>query len=297
VGRLELTQRKILIISGSRGEYGYIRPVIRRIEAEPDLSYEIVATNMHLLPDFGHTIREIEKDGFRVGYRPSMTLAGFTPGTMMKSLSVFGLSLTDILEQYEPTFVLLAGDRGEQLIGAIAGALHGIPVAHIQAGELSGNIDGLSRHAIARFAHIHFAANEDAAERLRKTGEQDFRIFNVGAPQLDEFLEGNIVDKRTIYERYRLDPDRPFILVVHHPVTEEFRSAGAQAEATLTAVNKIGLDAVVIYPNSDAGSSATQSAISKFQNPKLRAHRSVRREEYAGLMAAAAVIVGNSSSG
>src|SRR5258707_518106 len=156
MGRSGLKHRKILIISGSRGEYGYVRPVIRRIEAEPDLSYEIVATNMHLLPEFGFTIRDIEKDGFHIGYRPSMTLAGYTPTTMMKSLCVLGLSLTDILEQYTPTFVLLAGDRGEQLIAAIAGAHLGIPVAHIQAGEVSGNIDGLSRHAIARFSHIHF---------------------------------------------------------------------------------------------------------------------------------------------
>lgn len=292
-----MKHRKILIISGSRGEYGYVRPVIRRIETEPDLSYEIVATNMHLLPEFGFTIRDIERDGFHIGYRPSMTLEGYTPATMMKSLCVLGLSLTDILEQYSPTFVLLAGDRGEQLIAAIAGAHLGIPVAHIQAGEVSGNIDGLSRHAIARFSHIHFAANEDAAQRLGKMGEQGFRIFNVGAPQLDEFLEGQVIDRKTICERYRLDPDRPFILVLHHPVTEEFASAGAQAEATLAAVNKIGLDAVVIYPNSDAGSSAIQSAIEKFQNPKLRTHRSVRREEYAGLMATASVIVGNSSSG
>lgn len=289
--------RKVLIITGSRGEYGYIRPVIRRIARDDSLDYEVVATNMHLLPDFGMTIQDIEKDNFKVQYRPAMTLAGFTPATMLKSLSVFGMSLTDILEQSQPTFILLAGDRGEQLIGAIAGAHLGVPVAHIQAGELSGNIDGLSRHAIGRFAHIHFAANDDAAARLKKSGEQSFRIFNVGAPQLDEFLQGQVVDRKTIFERYNLAPDRPFLLVVHHPVTEEFASAGVQAEATLAAANRTGLDCVVIYPNSDAGSTAIQSAIGKFQNPKMRAYRSVPREEYAGLMSAAAVLVGNSSSG
>ena len=252
---------------------------------------------MHLLPEFGMTIREFEKDRIPIAYRPPVTLAGYTPATMMKSLSLFGLSLTDILEQSEPNLLLLAGDRGEQLIGAIAAAHLGIPVAHIQAGERSGNIDGLSRHAIARFAHIHFAANEDAAERLRKSGEQPFRIFNVGAPQLDEFLEGCVFDRKAICEKFRLDPHKAFLLVVLHPVTEEYASAGTEAESTLAAVNKTGLDAVLIYPNSDAGSSAIQAAIRKHQNPKLRVHRSVPREEYASLMAAAAVIVGNSSSG
>jgi UDP-hydrolysing UDP-N-acetyl-D-glucosamine 2-epimerase len=285
-----------LLITGSRGEYGYIRPVIRQIERAPDLGYEIVATNMHLLPEFGLTIREFEADNIPVAYRPPTTLAGYTTATMMKSLSLFGISLTDILEQANPDIILLAGDRGEQLIAAIAGAHLGIPVAHIQAGERSGNIDGLARHAIARFAHIHFAANDDAAERLRRSGEQPFRVFNVGAPQLDELLNGEVTDRRTIEEKYRLDPG-PFVLVVLHPVTEEFSSAGLQAEATFAAVNEIGLQTVVIYPNSDAGSTAIQSALQKFQNPKLRVHRSVPRHEYAGLMAAAATMVGNSSSG
>jgi UDP-hydrolysing UDP-N-acetyl-D-glucosamine 2-epimerase len=289
--------RRILIITGSRGEYGYIRPVIRAIEREPSLRYEVLATNMHLLPEFGFTVREFERDGIEVAYRPAVTLAGYTPATMMKSLSLFGISITDILEQSAPDFILLAGDRGEQLVAAIAGAHLGIPVAHIQAGERSGNIDGLSRHAIARFAHIHFAANDDAAERLRKSGEQEFRIFNVGAPQLDEFLEDRILDRAALCEKFRLDQKKPFLLVVHHPVTEEFGSAGAQAEEVLTAVNETGLDAVVIYPNSDAGSSAIQAAIRKLQHPRLRIHRSLPREEYASLMAEASVLVGNSSSG
>ncbi len=297
MGGPRLKQRKILLITGSRGEYGYIRPVIRQIERAPGLGYEIVATNMHLLPEFGLTIREFEADNIPVAYRPPTTLAGYTTATMMKSLSLFGISLTDILEQATPDIILLAGDRGEQLIAAIAGAHLGIPVAHIQAGERSGNIDGLSRHAIARFAHIHFAANEDAAERLRRSGEQDFRIFNVGAPQLDELLNGEVADRRAINEKYRLDPAQPFVLVVLHPVTEESSSSGLQAEATLAAVNEIGQQTVVIYPNSDAGSTAIQSALQKFQNPKLRVHRSVPRHEYAGLMAAAATMVGNSSSG
>ena len=190
--------RKILLISGSRGEYGYIRPILRIIENDPDLEYEIVATNMHLLPDFGFSINAFEEDGFLVKHKPLMTLAGYTPESMVKSMGVFALSITDILQSSKPDLILLAGDRGEQFIGAMAGAHLNIPVAHIQAGEISGNIDGLTRHAIARYSHIHFAANKDAANRLVKSGEQPERVFNVGAPQLDEFVRGDFTSEEKI---------------------------------------------------------------------------------------------------
>src|SRR5579871_18634 len=106
MGRSELSPRKILVISGSRGEYGYIRPVIRQIEHEPSLAYEVLATNMHLLPEFGFTVREFERDGIKVAHRPAVTLAGYTLGTMMKSLDLFGISVTDILEKAQPDLIL-----------------------------------------------------------------------------------------------------------------------------------------------------------------------------------------------
>jgi GDP/UDP-N,N'-diacetylbacillosamine 2-epimerase (hydrolysing) len=292
-----LSVRKLLFVTGSRGEYGYIRPILRRLQGDPDLLFEIAATGMHLLPEFGNTIHEIERDGFPVTYRPTGTLAGYTPATMMKSMCVLGLALVDIFDQARPDFVVLAGDRGEQLISAITAAHLNIPVAHIQAGELSGNIDGQSRHAIARFAHVHFAANEDAAQRLVQSGEQEFRVFNVGAPQLDDFLEGRVLDRTRVYERYRIEPSRPFILLIYHSVTEEFELARQQMEGALSAVGATGLDTVVIFPNSDAGSMMIRESIARFQNPRLHVFRSVPREDYAGLMAAASVLVGNSSSG
>src|SRR6266498_1355134 len=122
-----MTKRKLLFVTGSRGEYGYIRPILRRIEIDNELSYRIVATNMHLLPTFGNTIDDFSKDGFDVHYKPNMTLAGYNPASMMKSLCVFGMSITDILEQDKPDIILLAGDRGEQFVAAMAGAHMNIP--------------------------------------------------------------------------------------------------------------------------------------------------------------------------
>jgi len=288
--------RKILFITGSRGEYGYIRPLLNLIQNDADLDYQIVATNMHLLPEFGDTISQFEKDGFQVDYRPLMTLGGFTPQSMVKSLSLLGLSIVDILDHCKPDIILLAGDRGEQLIASIAGSHMNIPVAHIQAGELSGNIDGLSRHAIARFSHIHFASNEDARNRLLRSGEQEFRIFNVGAPQLDEFITGKISSKKELAKKYR-GLEGEYIVLVQHSVTEQFTEAYEQISVTLRALKQIKKNIIAIAPNSDAGSGFVNKAINDNIFDFLHVHRNVPREDYAGLMKYAGCMVGNSSSG
>jgi GDP/UDP-N,N'-diacetylbacillosamine 2-epimerase (hydrolysing) len=289
--------RKILFITGSRGEYGYIRPILKIINKTPGIDYEIVATNMHLLPEFGYSVKAFEEDDFEVKYPTLNTLAGYTPSSMMKSLSLFGLSIVDILAQSNPDIILLAGDRGEQFMGAMAGAHLNIPVAHIQAGEVSGNVDGLTRHALARYAHIHFAANEDAAVRLERTGEQVERIHNVGAPQLDEFVNGDVTSKKTLNELYNFDVGQEYILIVQHPVTEEHHKSGEQMRNTLEAIKNIDLPAILIAPNSDAGSVAVQQAIESHTGLKVSVYRNVKREDYAGFLASASVIVGNSSSG
>lgn len=291
-------KRRILVITGSRGEYGYIRPVLKLIENSGILEPEVLVTNMHLIPEFGNTIQEFKKDGIPVDYRIFMALSGYTNVTMLKSLGVFLLSLSDILENRPPDIILLAGDRGEQLIGAIAGAHMNIPVAHIQAGEVSGNIDGLSRHAIARFTHIHLAPNQDAAQRLIRSGEEEFRVFNVGAPQLDEFLAGNIAPPEEIAEAFSLNLDKEIILVVQHPVTEQADMAAFQMTETMMALAAFEeYQIVIIYPNNDAGSVAIQKSIQNNRHINIRVERSVSREVYGGLLNVASVLVGNSSSG
>lgn len=161
--------KKILFVTGSRGEWGYIRPILEIIDKDPNLEYELCVTNMHLLPSFGNSYLEIENDGFKIHHKIHMSLDGYDHFTQVKSLGIFFSSFSDVVTNSKPDWILLAGDRGEQLIAATVGAYSYIPVAHIQAGEKSGNIDGTSRHAIGKFAHIHFAANKDASDRLKKT--------------------------------------------------------------------------------------------------------------------------------
>lgn len=289
--------RTIVLVTGSRGEYGYIRPVVRAIDRDPDLDYRIIVTNLHLLPEFGFSIDEIERDGWKVSDRIYMALDGYTPASMSKSLGVCLISVTDSLARLRPDVVLLAGDRGEQLMAAIAAAHMNIPVAHVQAGELSGNIDGITRHAITRFAHIHFASSEDAADRLARMGEQPFRIFLSGAPQLDDLMTGEFARAEEVAGVFDLDLTRPIILLVQHPVTEEYDDTVAQVRATLDAVCSFGLQTVAIFPNNDAGNAEIRRLLEGYRRPHLRVERNVSRHLFAGLMNVASVMVGNSSSG
>ena len=289
--------RTIATLTGSRGEWGYIRPILRAIDRDPSLDYRIIATHMHLLPAFGSSVKEIERDGFHVDERLHMTFDGYTAATMTKSLGALLLELPTTLQRLRPDLLLLAGDRGEQLIGALA-ALHlGIPVAHIQAGELSGNVDGIVRHSITKLAHIHFAANEEFAERVRRMGEQEFRIFVTGAPLVDELVEGPITSETELRQRYRLPEQERLVLTVQHPVTEEEAAAGEQVSETIGALMELDWPTVIVYPNGDAGSESIRQQLATLKRPKVRMFRNLPRQDYLGLMRMATVIVGNSSSG
>lgn len=289
--------RRIAVITGSRGEWGYIRPVLRLIDQDPEVDYHLIVTNMHLLPEFGLSVREIEGDGFRVAEKIYMTFDGYTGATMVKSLAVFLMELPTVLSRIKPDLVLLAGDRGEQLMAAVAGGHLQIPVAHIQAGEVSGNIDGVVRHSITKLAHIHFAANQEFANRVIKLGEQAFRVHVTGAPLVDELIAGAVTSTDELVERYRLDPTRPLILAVQHPVTEEEEDAGAQIEQTLLALGDMDCQTALVYPNADAGSHAIRTQLSRLSRGKVRFFRNLPRADYLAMMKMAAAMVGNSSSG
>jgi len=289
--------KKILIIAGSRGEYGYIRPIIREIKKTKDFDYEMVVCNMHVLDTFGSSIEEIKKDDVKIGAVVHNTLDGYNRLTMTKSLGIFMMELPAIIERIKPDFILIAGDRGEQFMAAIVGAHMYIPVVHIQAGELSGNIDGAVRHAITKLAHIHLCSNEDAAQRVGKMGEETFRIFNVGAPQLDELVAGEMLSEKEVREKYGIKKNKPSILLVQHSVTEEFDQAEKQMAETMKAVAETGYQTIIVLNNSDAGSKIMRKAVFKYRTPKMKIFENMPRADYAGLMKAAFVLVGNSSSG
>jgi len=289
--------KKILFLTGSRGEWGYIRPILRLIKERNDVQSILVVTNMHLLPSYGNSYKEIESDGFKIDYKIHMSLDGYNYFTQAKSLGICLTSLPDIVENEKPDWILLAGDRGEQLMGAIAGAYTYTPVAHIQAGELSGNIDGMTRHAIGKLVHLHLAANSDAAQRLIKLGEEEFRVFNVGAPQIDEMVQEKISSIDELQNKLEINLSNGYILAVMHPVTEEAHKAGKQAELLIKALNKFCIPKIVIFPNNDAGSNNVKSAIEEYREGDYFMYANLKRENYLGLLKYCECIVGNSSSG
>lgn len=287
---------KILFLNGSRGEWGYIRPIID-LCIERGVDYDICATNMLSLPNFGNLVSEIRNDGYQVSDEIYMSLDGYNHYTMAKSLGIFLTSFVDVLHRIKPTWLVLAGDRGEQFMGAVAASYTYTPVAHIQAGERSGNIDGVVRHSITKLVHMHFAANEDAATRLHKLGEEDFRIHNVGAPQLDELANGKISSHDELCNKYKDLKGKKFLLVVQHPVTEDMYHASEQVNALTASLNKFDLPKVWVMPNNDAGSLMIRNSILQARDSNSLIFDNLPREDYLGLLENCECIIGNSSSG
>lgn len=289
--------KKLMFITGSRGEWGYIRPILNLLNQHEEAKAVLVVTNMHLLPSYGNSYKEIEHDGFHIDYKVHMSLDGYSHYTQAKSLGIFLNSLPDIIEAEKPDWIVLAGDRGEQLMGAIAGAYTYTPVAHIQAGELSGNIDGMTRHAIGKLVHMHFASNQDAANRLVKMGEEAFRVFNTGAPQVDEMVNAQYTEISEIEKKLSLELKDGYLLAVMHPVTEEADKAGEQARIFIESLNCFSLPKIVILPNNDAGSNSVKKAIMNYRKGNYHMYANLKREDYLGLLKNCECIVGNSSSG
>ena len=290
-------KKKILFVTGSRGEWGYIRPILNLMEKRDDVEYVLVVTNMHLLSSYGNSFKEIERDGFHIKHKVNMSLDGYNHFTQAKSLGVFMMSLPDIIESEKPDWILLAGDRGEQLIGAMVGGYTYTPVAHIQAGELSGNVDGMTRHAIGKYAHIHFAANEDAEQRLLKLGEESFRVFNVGAPQIDEMVNSQFSEIKDLEQKYSIDLSSGYLLVVMHPITEEYANIDKQIKSVFDSLNSFKLPKILIMPNNDAGSIMVKDGINKYKSGEYHVFSNLKRKEYLGFLKHSKCIVGNSSSG
>lgn len=289
--------RHVAIVTEARSSFSYFRPIVRLIEDDSEMRFSLLVVSQHLLPAFGYSVEEIEREGIAISDRLYSIFDGYTPATMAKSTGALMMSLTDSFVRLEPDWVLVLGDRGESLAAAYTAATMNIPVAHVQAGERSGNIDGMTRHAITRFAHLHFASGDEAAERLRRMGEEEWRIHTVGAPQLDELLLGRLATPEEVAAHFGLDLERPVLVVLQHPVTEDFGAGAEQMRETLEAVCELGQQTVVIFPNSDAGSEDIRHLIELYHRPFMRVERNLPHRLYGGLMQVASALVGNSSSG
>jgi UDP-hydrolysing UDP-N-acetyl-D-glucosamine 2-epimerase len=250
----------------------------------------------------------IERDGFRIDEKLHILVEGETPATMVKSTGMGLIELSSVFDRLRPDVVITVGDRFETMATTLAAAYMNIPVAHTMGGEVSGTIDESIRHAVTKFAHIHFPASRDAAERIVKLGELSEMVFRVGCPRIDLVAEilnhdGNGVDDH-IFDLgvgVPLDMTQAFAILSQHPVTTEYGEGEKQITATLSAVRKCGLAAIVLWPNADAGSEDIARGIRKWRERGLADNmhffKNLPIDTYVRLMSRTACLVGNSSSG
>lgn len=290
--------RKICVITGTRANYGRLKTVMNAIIEHPELELKLIVTGMHLVQEFGYTVTEIEKDGYHIDARVDMHLSNDTGAGMCKSLGLGLIGMTQAIEQINPDMILILGDRDEDLAGAIIGAHMNIPVAHIHGGEVTGTIDESIRHATTKFSHIHFAATDESRERLLKLGELDEYIFNVGSPGLDAILNREYNIREEIFNKFNLDASKKLIIIAQHPVTTQRDEAATQMKETMEAIKELGEQAILIYPNSDAGGRDMISVINEYEKLSfLHTYRNINFEDYLNLLKYADVMIGNSSSG
>lgn len=289
---------KLLFFTGSRSEWGYIRPLLE-ICKKRKIKFNLCISNTHLLNNFGYSKTEIISDGFKIDDEIYMTLDGYNNVTMAKSLAVFGQSFSDVLNRVKPNWIVLAGDRGETFMASVISAYMNMPIAHIQAGELSGNIDGQARHAIGKFAHLHFASNIDATLRLKKLGEQEFRIHNFGAPQLDDMRnEKKILEAQKILDKNYINiSKKKYALCIFHPVVEEYDNTKKYYSVLHKFLKKKVDFRIWISPNSDSGSSIIRDTFNEMRDTNDLLIDNLPRFEYLSLLKNCEFIIGNSSSG
>jgi UDP-hydrolysing UDP-N-acetyl-D-glucosamine 2-epimerase len=289
--------RKILYISGTRADYGLMRSVLRKIHEHPDLSLDIIVTGMHLMEDFGNTIDEIKADAFNY-HIVDVRYESDTKESMATFIGEFIQKLTPVVSDLNPDIILLLGDRGEMLAGAIVGAYLSIPVAHIAGGEHTSTVDDLARHAITKLSHIHFPANEESRDHIMKMGENPSRIFIVGAPGLDHIYNENLLSKEQLAKKFYLDFSKPIIIVVQHPVTLEADNAEYHIRETMEAITSLKQQTIIIQPNADAGGRKINEVLQEYTNyPFIQIFKSLNRNEYLSLLKNTSVLIGNSSSG
>ncbi|MBQ8945522.1 MAG: UDP-N-acetylglucosamine 2-epimerase (hydrolyzing) [Lachnospiraceae bacterium] len=286
--------KRILFLTGTRADYGKMKPLMMLLEDSTDFELYVYVCGMHLSDIHGSTYREIQKDNYRNIY-----IAFGLEGTTSQSANLGDTirSLSGYVEAVSPDMIVVHGDRMDALAGAVVGVLHNILVAHIEGGELSGTMDESIRHAISKFAHLHFVCNADAEKRLIQMGEEAYRIHVIGSPDIDVMMSDRLPTMKDVRERYDISFEKYGILM-YHPVTTEHEKVGQHISTIADALIKSNNNYIVIYPNNDLGSEIIINEYQRFNgNRHFRVFPSVRFEYFLSMLKNADHIIGNSSAG
>ena len=306
--------KKVCVFVGSRANYSSIKSVMMAVKNHPELELQLIVGSSAVLDRFGKVENLIIKDGFTPDFNFYNIVEGENPVTMAKSTGLGLIECSMIFNNLKPDYLGVVGDRFEMMSVTIAAAYMNIRIAHTMGGEVTGTIDESIRHAITKFAHIHFAASEDAKQRILKLGEDPSHVHNVGCPRMDLVLNelkndsykmlNNLFEDFTGVGPSYLDLTKPFLLVSQHPVTTEFGSNRAQIEETLYALDELQMPTIMLWPNIDAGSDDISTGIrvyrevyNKESGTWLKLFKNLPTQIYIHLMNTCACLVGNSSSG
>ena len=286
--------KKLLFITGTRADYGKIKALIREVEASEEFEAFIYVSGMHLLKVFGNTYKEVLKDKFKNVYADfSLTQSG----NMSYDLGDVVCHLTSYVDHIHPDMIIVHGDRIDALAGAVVGALNNIRVAHIEGGEVSGTIDESIRHAISKFAHLHFVCNEEAKKRLIQLGEEEKRIYVIGSPDIDIMLSDQLPALSTVKQYYNIAFDQ-YGIFMYHPVTTDYENLGWKIGQVVDSLIQSSKNYIVIYPNNDKGSEIILNEFKRLEGKNhFRVFPSLRFEYFLTLLKNAEFMIGNSSAG
>ena len=298
--------RKICVVVASRANYGRVKSVLTAIKNHPDLELQLIVGASMLLDRYGNAVEVVEKDGFHPDKKIYYMLEGESLATQAKSTGLGIIELSTTFQELRPDVVITVADRFETMATAIAACYLNIPLAHIQGGEITGNIDETVRHAITKLAHYHFPSTEESKERLLKMGEEEWRVLKSGCPSIDTLATQDIslTNCREYIMHtgvgYPVDADKPYIVMIQHPVTSEYEEGYSQVMKTLDALETFDEQKLVLWPNIDAGSDKVSKGLRIYErrhpNLPFRFYKNFPPEIYNAILANASCVVGNSSS-
>ena len=289
----------IAVVTTSRADYSHLYWPLKRLTNHPGVDLKLIALASHLSPEFGYTVREIEKGGFSMAARLECLLSSDSDVGMAKSIGVAVLSLADCLAAIRPDVLLLIADRYEMLAPAVVALALRIPIAHIEGGEISrGAIDDAVRNALTKMSHIHFTSTTGARERVISMGEESWRVHRAGAPSLDHLCNDELLSKQALEAKLQIDLTPPTAIVAYHPVTL-LSDTNAEVDELFAALAQIPHRLIFCHPNADAGGRDLSQRIRSFLAERGAGHLFVNLPaiEYWSLLRHANLLIGNSSSG
>lgn len=294
--------KKIAVITGTRAEYGLLMPLISKINDDPELELQLIATGMHLSPEFGHTLELIERDGYELADKVEILLSSDSSIGISKSMGLAMISFSETLERLKPDMIVLLGDRFEIFAVAAVAAVAKIPVAHLHGGETTeGAFDEAFRHSITKMSWLHFTSTEAYRNRVIQLGESPERVYTVGAIGIENIKEMELMSKSELETSIGMPIHEPFLLVTFHPVTLENNTSLVQFEALLAALEEYKAGTIIFTKaNSDTDGRVINQKIDEFVNEhpdNTLAFTSMGQRRYLSAMKIADAVVGNSSSG